>query len=133
VRRSRFRSGAQRLDWKLALLRRQKYRCALCGCRFPDERDPATIRTPAFEPTFDHIVPRSFGGSDTFENLQIAHGTCNKQKGNAIVPIVPMPMPRLLRRELQPARPPAPSCGYDCGGREAARSAAPKHVRGESA
>jgi 5-methylcytosine-specific restriction endonuclease McrA len=116
VRRSRFRSGAQRLDWKLALLRRQKYRCALCGCRFPDERDPATIRTPAFEPTFDHIVPRSFGGSDTFENLQIAHGTCNKQKGNAIVPIVP-----------------APSCGYDCGGREAARSAAPKHVRGESA
>jgi len=32
--------------------------------------------------TMDHIIPRSKGGPDTPENLQLAHATCNKIKGN---------------------------------------------------
>ena len=32
--------------------------------------------------TLDHIVPRSKGGADTLENLQLAHAHCNKVKGN---------------------------------------------------
>ncbi|WP_233347295.1 HNH endonuclease [Ponticaulis koreensis] len=33
-------------------------------------------------PTFDHVKPRSKGGPDTPENLQLAHARCNKIKGN---------------------------------------------------
>lgn len=34
--------------------------------------------------TFDHIVPKSKGGSDETENLQLAHAQCNKIKGASI-------------------------------------------------
>lgn len=34
--------------------------------------------------TFDHVVPRSKGGVDTLENLQLAHARCNKIKGNSV-------------------------------------------------
>ena len=33
-------------------------------------------------PTYDHIRPRSKGGDDALENLQLAHARCNKIKGN---------------------------------------------------
>jgi 5-methylcytosine-specific restriction endonuclease McrA len=33
-------------------------------------------------PTLDHIRPRSKGGGDEPENLQLAHAVCNKRKGN---------------------------------------------------
>ena len=34
--------------------------------------------------TFDHIIPRSKGGADSSENLQLAHARCNKVKGNQL-------------------------------------------------
>jgi 5-methylcytosine-specific restriction endonuclease McrA len=34
-------------------------------------------------PTFDHIRPRTKGGSDEAENLQLAHADCNKRKGDS--------------------------------------------------
>ena len=34
--------------------------------------------------TFDHIVPRSKGGADTKDNLQLVHARCNKIKGNQL-------------------------------------------------
>jgi len=34
--------------------------------------------------TFDHIIPRSKGGPDTHDNLQLAHARCNKIKGNKV-------------------------------------------------
>ncbi|MEL7030841.1 MAG: HNH endonuclease signature motif containing protein [Pseudomonadota bacterium] len=34
--------------------------------------------------TFDHIIPRSKGGADTPENLQLAHARCNKIKGRRL-------------------------------------------------
>lgn len=34
--------------------------------------------------TFDHIIPRSKGGLDTLENLQLAHARCNQIKGNKV-------------------------------------------------
>lgn len=34
--------------------------------------------------TFDHVIPRSKGGADTADNLQLAHARCNKIKGNKL-------------------------------------------------
>ena len=34
--------------------------------------------------TIDHIVPRSLGGSDADENLQLLCGACNSVKGNRL-------------------------------------------------
>lgn len=34
--------------------------------------------------TVDHIVPKSKGGFDAQENLQLAHARCNKIKGNRL-------------------------------------------------
>lgn len=35
--------------------------------------------------TVDHIIPRSKGGTDRWENLQLMCGPCNVEKGNKIV------------------------------------------------
>jgi 5-methylcytosine-specific restriction endonuclease McrA len=32
--------------------------------------------------TIDHVIPKSFGGSDTWENLVCACPSCNRNKGN---------------------------------------------------
>ena len=60
--------------------------CALCGepmlrNRFqaPHARIWAKQRA-----TIDHIVPKSKGGADTWDNLQLAHARCNKIKGNRL-------------------------------------------------
>ena len=37
-----------------------------------------------YRATVDHIVPKSKGGSDHPDNLQLAHARCNKIKGNRI-------------------------------------------------
>jgi hypothetical protein len=62
--------------WELVrrlVIRRDGYVCALCGGKVaPDELD------------IDHVVPRSKGGSDEPENLQVAHRLCNQRKGNRI-------------------------------------------------
>lgn len=58
--------------------------CALCRkpmlrSRFEAPHARVWVKLRA---TFDHIVPRSKGGSDKPENLQLAHASCNKIKGN---------------------------------------------------
>lgn len=75
---------AQQGDLFQALWERQGGACALCGepmliNRFqaPHARIWAKRRA-----TLDHIVPRSKGGSNDSGNLQLAHATCNKVKGN---------------------------------------------------
>lgn len=37
-----------------------------------------------FASTIDHIIPKSRGGLDTYENTQIAHFHCNTHKGNLL-------------------------------------------------
>ncbi len=34
------------------------------------------------EANWDHIIPRSLGGTGAAANLQITHRTCNRQRGN---------------------------------------------------
>lgn len=47
--------------------------CGICGTGIPSNKGKLTI---------DHIIPRSKGGSSKLFNLQPAHSTCNRKKGN---------------------------------------------------
>ena len=60
--------------------------CALCGevmlqNRFEAPHANVWAKRRA---TFDHIIPKSKGGPDARENLQLAHAQCNKIKGNRV-------------------------------------------------
>jgi hypothetical protein len=35
--------------------------------------------------TIDHVIPRSRGGQDTWENMVVACSTCNTKKGNTLL------------------------------------------------
>ncbi len=50
---------------------RDEFMCGICGnfCSL----DHASL---------DHIIPVSKGGTHTWDNVQLAHGSCNVQKGN---------------------------------------------------
>jgi 5-methylcytosine-specific restriction endonuclease McrA len=53
------------------VLARDMYMCQYCG------------HTPGrTELTLDHVMPRSRGGSTTWENVVTACGPCNRRKGN---------------------------------------------------
>jgi hypothetical protein len=58
--------------------------CQLCGDRIPDigfdyeSPDPDRL-------SVDHIVPRSQGGGDEWENLQPVHQRCNMRKGGRLL------------------------------------------------
>lgn len=67
------------------ILRRDRFRCQYC-----DSRDRLTV---------DHVVPKSRGGKDTWENLVTACTPCNNKKGNR----TPDEARMLLRRK--PFRP----------------------------
>ena len=51
------------------ILRRDRYRCQYCGIH-------------SDELTTDHIMPRSRGGEDSWENLTTACTRCNNRKGS---------------------------------------------------
>ena len=68
------------------VLRRDGHRCAYC-----DAAERLTI---------DHVVPKSRGGRDTWENLVAACTPCNNRKGNRTPEEARMP---LLRRPFRPS------------------------------
>ncbi len=67
-----------------ALWTTQSGLCALCGKPMLRNRfDAPHARIWAKQRAmFDHVIPRSKGGADAAENLQLAHARCNKIKGN---------------------------------------------------
>lgn len=58
--------------WKLWIHDNKK--CGICEKPIPDYLDSSV----------DHILPKSRGGKDSWENLQITHTKCNNQKGNLL-------------------------------------------------
>ncbi len=67
---------------------RDRGRCHYCGKRFPTS-----------QLTLDHVVPRSQGGQDRWDNLVSACTSCNSRKGGRTPQAANM---RLLRRPEQP-------------------------------
>lgn len=52
--------------------------CALCGGHMTDD-----------EKSVDHKIPLARGGNNDFENLQMAHLTCNQRKSDRLVEVHP--------------------------------------------
>jgi len=55
--------------------------CYLCA----EAIDMNLPRTSRFGATVDHILPLSKGGSDEFDNLQLAHWICNDRKSDKMI------------------------------------------------
>lgn len=76
--KSRWITDAQRL----AIYERDNYTCQLCLKPVPKGYDYQSWGWSPHAPSLDHIAPRSLGGPDSPENLQLAHSICNSLKGN---------------------------------------------------
>lgn len=61
----------------IAAYRRSNGVCGICG-----QPVDLTISSGPLQPTIDHIVPQTRGGSSDRVNLQLAHRVCNNRKGN---------------------------------------------------
>ncbi|WP_029007849.1 HNH endonuclease [Azospirillum halopraeferens] len=46
--------------------------------------------------TFDHLIPRAYGGADEPANVVLAHGRCNRRKGDRLP--TPDEVDRLIRQ-----------------------------------
>jgi 5-methylcytosine-specific restriction endonuclease McrA len=59
-------------------------KCAICGKPFPEEyKKPMTSsHEKPNQPTIDHKIPRSKGGTDEAKNLQWVDYKCNQDKGD---------------------------------------------------
>ena len=77
---------------QLPLTRRNLFQRDLQTCQYCGSRDqPLSI---------DHVVPRSRGGSDTWENVTTACLSCNVRKGNRTPKEASMPLHRAPHRPL---------------------------------
>lgn len=63
------------------LARRDRYLCMYCGQKFPLN-----------QLTRDHVLPKSRGGRDVYENLVIACKCCNNRKGSRTPEEAGMPL-----------------------------------------
>lgn len=73
IRQGRLKSartkGTHTQEQWLTLVKEFDYRCLRCGCQ------------PIGGPTKDHIIPLSYGGSDSIDNLQPLCQRCNSSGG----------------------------------------------------
>lgn len=72
-KRNRNRAFGLSLLDRMALFERDDWHCQLCLRPVDYLSDPLSN----YYPSLDHIVPRSKGGTDSPENLQLAHRICN--------------------------------------------------------
>lgn len=71
---------------RMNIFRRDSYRCLYCN----SHKDL----------TIDHVIPKSMGGKDSWENLATACHACNSKKGNQMPEEALMP---LLRVPFRPS------------------------------
>lgn len=82
ARRARKRGNGYEYFDPVEVLRRDRWRCQLCGAHTP-ERLRGTHDDRA--PELDHIVPLAMGGAHTRANTQCLCRSCNQIKGAAAV------------------------------------------------
>ncbi|MDB5422572.1 MAG: endonuclease [Brevundimonas sp.] len=70
---------AHRRRWIAMIKDGERVVCGICGKQiFHTKKDPKGRLS------VDHILPKSWGGSDDSRNLQPSHVGCNQKKGNKI-------------------------------------------------
>jgi 5-methylcytosine-specific restriction endonuclease McrA len=69
------------------IIKRDRHTCQYCG----DTIGPMTV---------DHVIPKSYAGTDTWENMVCACERCNNRKGDRLPEMVGM---RLVRRPRRPS------------------------------
>jgi len=67
------------MNVKLSQLIAQRGLCCLCGKEISFAGGP--LRNHLYA-TWEHIVPKSKGGTDDRSNLALSHKTCNNRRGN---------------------------------------------------
>lgn len=83
---SRHHDGLARgLSWR-DIAKRDHMRCQICGCKVdPNDKwksDSGRWCFGRYYPTIDHIVALHNGGTDTYDNVQLACKHCNSKKGH---------------------------------------------------
>lgn len=68
------------------LMSRDGANCTICNG--PLDRHLRDWHGPNYI-TFDHLIPRSLGGTDVISNLRLAHQHCNNERGNDPLPAEP--------------------------------------------
>jgi 5-methylcytosine-specific restriction endonuclease McrA len=58
----------------------QNHRCCYCGIRTNEAEHPDD------QPTLEHVIPRSQGGGDTYDNCVMACSLCNNQRAHHFDP-----------------------------------------------
>lgn len=57
----------------------QNWKCCWCGCECIEQANKP------HSATIEHVLPRSLGGENTWENYAMACGNCNHRRGNMSV------------------------------------------------
>ncbi len=91
----RLKGGHVERTWKIPpasrreILRRDGHRCQYCGS--------------SSALTIDHVLPRSRGGSHSWENVVAACNPCNSRKGDRTPEEAAMPLARAPKAPIHPA------------------------------
>ena len=67
------------------LYERDKGICYLCGCEcdYSDfEAADSIFKVGKTYPSIEHIIPISKGGTHSWDNIKLAHISCNSKKGD---------------------------------------------------
>ena len=89
--RRRYKRAKQngKIDWSISLeklMERDGNICALCGKPVDVNdyhvTDDGTFMAHMKYPSIDHVLPLSKGGTHTWDNIKLAHISCNSWKGN---------------------------------------------------
>lgn len=73
------------LSKRMQVFKRDGWICQICfePVSFPVRADRCRdVEREDWEPTIDHVIPRSLGGPDEIDNLRLAHRKCNLDRGN---------------------------------------------------
>lgn len=76
----------RRDELRAKLFELQNGRCHLCGRPMTLER-PERTRAPKSFASFDHLTPKSEGGTSYYTNLKLAHRSCNSRRGSNPLPV----------------------------------------------